>query len=153
MYFTAGRAGFSLSRMQNSNHTRRRFLSLLPGLLAAGATAVRPWRVSALTPLTEHPEPRPGIDASRVTPADQLDAPTAEIFDMVREIPQVVDGIRCYCGCADLPDSYSLLSCYEQAGMARVCKICQDEGKLVYKLHKDGKSLDEIRAAIDAEFA
>ena len=75
------------------------------------------------------------------------------MFDLVREIPGVVDGIRCYCGCADMPEFYSLLSCYEGDGMARYCEICSGEGELAAKLHKQGKTLAQIRDAIDARFA
>jgi len=94
------------------------------------------------------------ITAANVLTHEQLaNAPHAiDVFDLVREIPQIVDGIRCQCGCADLPGFYSLLSCYESEGMARWCEICQGEGRLVSRLHKAGKTLDEIRAAIDARF-
>ena len=103
---------------------------------------------------TEHPEPRPGIDASRVLKHDELaDAPHAvPVFDKIREIPEVADGIFCHCGCAALPGYRSLLVCYEDPGMAKWCEICQGEGNLTYRLHKAGKSLDQIRAAIDAKF-
>jgi hypothetical protein len=103
----------------------------------------------------DHPTPRPGIDASRVPNARELkDSPEAIVaFNEVRQIPQIVDGIRCQCGCAKLPGFYSLLSCYETAdAMARSCHICQGEGRYAFRLHKAGKSLDEIRAAIDARF-
>jgi hypothetical protein len=74
------------------------------------------------------------------------------LFDSVREIPEIVDGIHCNCGCTNPPEFYSLLSCYEERGMARECAICQGQGRLVVRLRKEGKSLDEIRAAIDAKF-
>ena len=101
-----------------------------------------------------HPTPRPGITAANVLSHDQLaTAPHAiDVFDQVREIPEIVDGIRCQCGCADKEGFYSLLSCYESEGMARYCEICQGEGRLAYRLHKAGESLDDIRAAIDARF-
>jgi hypothetical protein len=101
-----------------------------------------------------HPTPRPGIDASKVLTRDKLteNAAAEPVFDMVRKIPQVVDGIRCQCGCAELPEFYSLLSCYEADGMAQHCVICQGEGRLAFRMHEQGKSLDEIRAAIDAKF-
>ena len=101
-----------------------------------------------------HPTPRPGIDASKVLTRDQLtEHPAAEpVFEMVRKIPQVVDGIRCQCGCAELPEFYSLLSCYEADGMAQHCVICQGEAKLAFRMHEQGKSLDQIRAAIDEKF-
>ena len=36
--------------------------------------------------------------------------------------------------------------------MAQHCVICQGQGRLAYRLSRDGKSLDEIRAAIDDEY-
>ena len=75
------------------------------------------------------------------------------LFDEVRKIPQVLDGIRCNCGCPNPPELRSLLSCYEGKGMARDCVICQGQARLAVRLHKEGKSLDEIRRAIDAKFA
>jgi hypothetical protein len=100
-----------------------------------------------------HPEPRPGITAARVLKAEQVeDAKLREIFDNVREIPQVVDGIRCNCGCANLEGFYSLLSCYEDKGMAQHCLICQGQATLAHELHAKGWSLNGIRTAIDAKF-
>lgn len=103
---------------------------------------------------TDHPEPRPGIDASRVLTPDELaDAPHAvPIYDKIRQIPEIADGIYCHCGCASLPGFRSLLVCYEANGMAKWCEICQGEGNLTYRLHTSGKSLDQIRTAIDAKF-
>jgi hypothetical protein len=103
----------------------------------------------------QHPTPRPGIDASKVLTRAQLtEHPAAEpVFAMVRKIPQIIDGIRCQCGCAELPEFYSLLSCYEADGMAQHCVICQGEAKLAFRMHEQGKSLDQIRAAIDEKFA
>ena len=134
--------------------TRRQFLSLLP--IACVGTMVSP-RI-ALSGLPggadawgKHPEPRPGIDASKVLKTDQLSNTVAgATYDLVREIPGVVDGIHCYCGCAELPGFYSLLSCYEEAGMAQFCEICQGEAKLAHSLHARGNSLAQIRTAIDA---
>jgi hypothetical protein len=132
--------------------TRRRFVASLPALVFATASAAR--RDVVAPPFSRHPEPRPGITAAKVLTRDQLGdhQDAAPVFDMVREIPQVVDGIRCQCGCASMEDKYSLLSCYEADGMAGHCEVCQNEGRLAYRLHKQGKTLKEIRAAIDAKF-
>ena len=116
--------------------TRRRFVRRsLGALLALAGLAHAPWLEAAGVaglPMRRryggpHPTPRPGIDASKVLTRDKLtEHPAAEpVFDMVRKIPQVVDGIRCQCGCAELPEFYSLLSCYEADGMAQHCVICQ----------------------------
>ena len=146
----------------HDTESRRGFLRRAAGALCAlaGVSLVRPVVASAaarperLTPGT-HPTPRPRIDASKVLTRTLLtELPAAEpVFDMVRKIPQVVDGIRCQCGCAELPEFYSLLSCYEADGMAQHCVICQGEAKLAYQMHEQGKSLEQIRAAIDARFA
>ena len=133
--------------------TRRHFLTLLPATLLATTMGVKRG-IAGAPRLADHPEPRPGITAARVLTRDQLGdhKDAAPVFDMVREIPQVVDGIRCQCGCSGLESKYSLLSCFEAEGMAGHCEVCQNEGRLVHRLHKQGKTLKEIRAAIDAKF-
>ncbi|MDH4130601.1 MAG: PCYCGC domain-containing protein [Gemmatimonadota bacterium] len=132
--------------------SRRAFVSA--GFLMIAGAPGKLWAGTRRRAGGTHPEPRPGITAANVLTGDQLaNAPHAiDVFDLVREIPQIIDGIRCQCGCAELPGFYSLLSCYESAGMARWCDICQGEGRLASRLHKTGKTLDEIRAAIDARF-
>jgi len=141
-------------------HFLRRSTSALLALIglarARSAEAGTLAGASTRAPLPgQHPTPRPGIDASKVlTRAELTEHPAAEpVFEMVRKIPQIVDGIRCQCGCAELPEFYSLLSCYEADGMAQHCVICQGEAKLAFRMHEQGKSLDQIRAAIDAKFA
>ena len=123
--------------------------------LTAALFRVRPAGAAPLPmPAGPHPTPRPGITADKVLTAEQLaEFPKAiPVFDMVREIPEVVDGIRCQCGCADHPGFYSLLSCYEGDAMAKGCPVCQGQGRLAYRLHKEGKTLDEIRTAIEAKY-
>jgi hypothetical protein len=134
--------------------TRRQFVASLPALIFATSTGTR-CDVAKATLLSDHPTPRPGITAAKVLTRKQLGdehADAGPVFDMVRQIPHIVDGIRCRCGCAELEGNYSLLSCYEGQGMAGHCEVCQGEGRLAYRLHKQGKSLNEIRAAIDAKF-
>ena len=152
-----------MSTPSHDAENRRRFVRRSIGALLAlaGLARARPLLAAgaADTPMRRryggpHPTPRPGIDASKVLTRDKLaEHPAAEaVFDMVRKIPQVVDGIRCQCGCAELPEFYSLLSCYEADGMAQHCVICQGEAKLAFRMHEQGKSLDQIRAAIDEKF-
>ena len=133
--------------------SRRRFLVMLPGaLIALGAG--RGWAMAPVTVAQKkpHPEPRSGIDGSRVVAAKDLEGDTRviEAFDMVREMPQVVDGIRCSCGCDGVDGYYSLLSCFEKDGMASHCEVCQAEARLIHRLHRQGKTLAQIRAALDA---
>jgi hypothetical protein len=138
--------------------TRRQFVGACTAAIGA---AMLPHRARALAPrsttahsTTAHPTPRPGVTGAKVLTAAQLEKSPylVPLFDAVREIPEIVDGIRCQCGCASMPGYYSLLSCFEGDAMARSCPICQGEGRLVARLHKEGKTLDEIRAAVDAKY-
>ncbi|MFN2397359.1 MAG: PCYCGC motif-containing (lipo)protein [Gemmatimonadaceae bacterium] len=135
---------------------RRRFLAVIPLALlarAAGATSKGGLVLTFFDP-GSHPTPRPGITASRVLTSKALHNKAATpVYDMVRQIPQVVDGIHCYCGCANVEGFHSLLTCFEKDGMAQHCDICQGEARMVYKLHTEGWSLNGIRASIDAAFA
>lgn len=139
--------------MRERSIDRRGFLAALPAMcVAASAGPIR-----AATPRRfEHPEPRPGIDASGVVSAESLradgfDESVIEAFDGVRQIPQIADGLACYCGCM-LVGNRSLLTCYYEKGMARGCQICQGEGRLAYRRWKEGQTLEQIRRAIDARF-
>lgn len=130
--------------------TRRRFVGTCSVTLAALLLSRRDAQAS-----TPHPTPRPGITGAKVLTREELAATPALIplFDAIREIPHIADGIRCNCGCTDPPVLRSLLSCFEGKGMARECVICQGQARLAARLHKEGKSLDQIRTAIDAKFA
>lgn len=123
-------------------------------LRAAHATAHGRHDVASRVPF--HPTPRKGITAAKVlTAADLAKYPgLVSLFDGIREYPQIIDGIGCHCGCALLVEThYSLLSCYEnENAMAKICPICQGEGRVAVRMAKTGKSLEEIRDAIDAQF-
>ena len=129
--------------------TRRAMLGALAracaGLLIAGRASAR-----ATGP---HPDPRPGIDASHLPPPEKVaEHPDAvPAYAEARTIPEILDGIRCQCGCAEQPGHRSLLSCYED-GMAMDCDICQGQARLAYRLLAKGRTLDQIRSAIDSRY-
>ncbi len=133
--------------------SRRAWLSAIAS--AGVATLPRLLRAHPVLAAQSHPTPRAGITAAKVATAQMLEGDTmlTELFDSVRAIPSVVDGIRCHCGCATLNGHYSLLTCYEGANaMARICPICQGEGRVAVRMAKAGRSLAEIRVAIDAQY-
>jgi hypothetical protein len=139
--------------VDKSATTRRHFLRALTcGVAIAFApigVAARPRRRPGFA---GHPEPRHGVDGSLVLAADAVRTDLADTFDGIRSIPHIADGIGCHCGCGAMPEMRSLLSCYEGVGMAQFCVICEGEGRLAVELHAQGRSLDEIRAAIDRRF-
>ncbi len=130
-------------------------LLLTPARARAATRSVRRTVSRRVRGSDEHPKPRPGITAANVTSREQLQrSPNiADAFDAVRAIPQIIDGLRCHCGCAGLTGFYSLLSCFEGPNaMALACPICPGEARMAARLHKGGATLDEIRQALDAKF-
>ena len=134
---------------------RRRFLAALALLAIPGVVRAAPTTRTAGTPRRRvvHPEPRPGITAEKVLPEDKVTKEAARPgYAAAREFPHVLDGIYCHCDCDERHDSLrSLLGCFE-SDMATRCGICHGEGRLAGRLAREGKSLDEIRAAIDKRY-
>lgn len=123
------------------------FGALIPEALRAAARATRQ--------RAPHPDPRPNYTAAKVLTAEQLggDEELIALFDAVRKIPQIVDGVRCSCGCAELPGFYSLLTCFEgKDSMSKWCPICIGMGSFVVRLHGRGRTLAQIREAVDARY-
>lgn len=156
--------------------SRKTFLKALPAAAAAASLAIAPGKLfgrgrrsgSECTHhhphhigkgLLNHPDARPGITAKDVIPEAQLRTEqnaeeVIELYNGIREIPEVADAIACYCGCMLPPmNKRSLLSCYEFTGMARGCAICQGTARLVIGRVKEGQALDRIRAAVDARYS
>lgn len=104
----------------------------------------------------QHPDPRPGIDARHVLTPQQLASygeGVIDVFNKVREMPQIADGLRCFCGCASREGMRSLLSCFEAGGMAPECEICKSEARLAHRRFKEGQTLAQIRRAVEARYA
>lgn len=139
--------------MRRRSYSRRELLVFLSAALVGRVARAAPAGVR-LPASVVHPTPRPGVTAARVLTANQITHKSAApVYALVREIPGIIDGIHCYCGCAGQPGFHSLLSCYEAEGMAQHCQICLGEARLVHRLNAEGWSLRGIRASIDAAFA
>lgn len=120
-------------------------VAALVGVLAL----TRPAGVGAST----HPTPRPGITAAKVMPQSFVPRiPGAtEAYAAAREAAATLDGVYCYCDCSKHAGHRSLLTCFESEHGA-YCDICMDEATLARGMAQQGKSLMEIRTAIDRQF-
>lgn len=97
-----------------------------------------------------HPEPRAGVTAASVAPASRYAGHprTAEAYREAAQVPEILDGLYCYCRCREHSGHYSLLDCFSNDHAAR-CDICMSEAALAYTMARQGKSLNQIRHAID----
>lgn len=144
------------NRAARRHRPRKKGLSWLPwavaGLALVGIVAL----VSPHKSGSRHPAPRPDAattQASKIVPSAKYAGypRIQEVYREVALVPQVVDGIYCYCGCERNMGHYSLLDCYK-SDHAAGCDVCLSEGALVYRMHKEGKTLDQIRSAVDAAY-
>ena len=77
---------------------------------------------------------------------------SAKAYLAAREIPEVLDSLHCYCECKKHLGHKSLLTCFvDQHGLH--CDTCINEAVMAHEMHKKGKSILEIRRAVDKEFS
>ena len=142
--------------MGNLAIDRRSFLRSSGGLLALLAfdpkRLVNPHRHHAGF---EHPDPRPGITAEHVLTAEALGERREKVlagYDLARAHPEILDGLACACGCTGKNGNHrSFLSCFESM-QPTGCYGCLEQAQLIAPMIKDGKTLAEIRAAIDKKW-
>jgi hypothetical protein len=117
--------------------------ALVPG---AARAAVAPRRADVT-----HPEPRPGVTAERVLADAVVPRQHRDAYQAAREIPEVLDGIFCYCYCEEHRGLRSLLACFE-TDMPQSCGVCKSSALLAKRMHAEGEDLAAIRAAVDRRY-
>jgi hypothetical protein len=98
-----------------------------------------------------HPAPREGISGQGVLSAEVVPRSARDAYTIAARIPSVLDALYCHCDCHERDKLRSLLECFENR-MATTCGICQNEARMAGEMHADGKSLEEIRKAIDKRY-
>ena len=124
---------------------------LVPLRVLAQDLAEHPYASMLLNPEVKHPTPRPGITASAVLDPSRVPKRSREAYEAAKAVPEVLDGLYCHCHCAEHRGMRSLLSCFETK-MPLTCGICKGEARLAHRLSRQGKSLAEIRTAVDAAY-
>jgi hypothetical protein len=79
-------------------------------------------------------------------PAQFQIANVREAYSVAKEIPEVLAQQPCYCYCQRMGHR-SLLDCFTSLHSTK-CAICINEARLAGQLHRQGKTAEEIRAAI-----
>jgi uncharacterized protein with PCYCGC motif len=94
-------------------------------------------------------------EAKRLSPTlapAQFTGKTRAAYQAVKEIPQTIAQLPCYCYCDTNFGHKSLHSCFEDEHAAQ-CAVCVEEALTAYRLQKEEKLTPaEIRARIIAEY-
>lgn len=130
-------------------------------LFLIAALAVLFTSTSACSSAPAHDLPMMSLDQM---PAQVRSAPAAvqQAYQFAAANPDVMKDIPCYCGCGSIGHT-SNYSCYVSSvddkgniafdDHARGCSICVDITQDVMRLLREGKSLKEVRAYIDATYS
>ncbi len=124
--------------------------------IVAGAAAVALAGVVFLTPPAKgsiHPDPRPGITGEKILPnfAVPNNPGALQAYAAARSAAATLDGVYCHCDCSKHSGHRSLLTCFESDHGA-FCDICMGEAMVASGMAAQGRSLMEIREAIDRQF-
>ncbi len=112
--------------------------------------------VTGRTRGAEHPDPRPDAQqaGAGVMPASMFshNPRIMRAYQAAREIPETLDGLYCHCQCNEHMGHRSLLICFHSEHGAG-CGVCIDEAVQAHEMIQQGRTLADIRAAIDLAFA
>lgn len=76
---------------------------------------------------------------------------TGKAYQSAKEIPQILDGIYCYCHCQKHSGHKSLLSCFVDKHGSQ-CGACINQAIMAHELHKQGLKKKEIVKQVNAIF-
>lgn len=86
-----------------------------------------------------------------------------EAYLFAKENPEALNGVKCYCGCMQMNHDgrihkRGLLDCFFKENgdfeeHASQCNMCVTDTLLVKNLTEQGKTKEEIKAVIDAQYA
>ncbi|HWS99584.1 MAG TPA: CYCXC family (seleno)protein [Pyrinomonadaceae bacterium] len=85
-------------------------------------------------------------------PAEQFIGPTRDAYRIVKEIPETIAQLPCYCHCDMSFGHKSLYSCFED-NHASQCAVCVNEALIAYNMHKNGVAPAQIREYIIQQYS
>lgn len=138
--------------MGSKNRRNRRTTSpaLRYGVVALGVVVLLLGLATVRQANAHHPDPRDSVTAADVQASSRYAAypQIAAVYEQAAAIPEVLDGLYCHCDCSRHSGHRSLLTCFHDDHGAG-CDVCLGEAALAYSMSREGKSLREIRRAVD----
>ncbi len=84
--------------------------------------------------------------------AEQFFGPTRDAYRVVKEIPETIAQLPCYCHCDMSFGHKSLYTCFEDTHASQ-CAVCVNETLIAYNLHKGGMAPAQIREYIIQQYS
>jgi Protein of unknown function with PCYCGC motif len=111
----------------------------------------KPFDRNAVPAHFEEPPARASLGPT--LPPEQFFGKAREAYIVVREIPQTIAQLPCYCHCDREFGHKSLYSCFEN-DHASHCAVCVDEALLAYQLQKkENLTAAQIRDRIISQYS
>jgi hypothetical protein len=83
---------------------------------------------------------------------EQFFGPTRDAYRAVKEIPETIAQLPCYCHCDQSIGHKSLHSCFQDTHASQ-CVVCVNEALIAYNMQKSGMSPAQIRERIIAQYS
>lgn len=83
---------------------------------------------------------------------EQFYGPTRDAYRVVKEIPETIAQLPCYCHCDKSIGHKSLHSCFQDTHASQ-CVVCVNEALIAYNMQKSGMSPAQIRERIIAQYS
>lgn len=83
---------------------------------------------------------------------EQFFGPTREAYRVVKEIPETIAQLPCYCHCDASIGHKSLHSCFQDTHASQ-CVVCVNEALIAYNLQKSGMTPAQIRERIIVQYS
>jgi hypothetical protein len=83
---------------------------------------------------------------------EQFFGPTREAYKVVKEIPQTIAQLPCYCHCDQSIGHKSLYSCFQDTHASQ-CAVCVNEALIAYDMQRSGMTPEQIRERIIAQYS
>ena len=97
--------------------------------------------------------PSGSTDASAVLEPEQFaDSATRQAYWIATQIPETLNELYCWCGCARTGQHRSALACFEDR-MGVDCEVCQGTARIADRMVRQGTTdAADIQAALDARW-
>ncbi len=131
---------------------------ILPWAVTVTAVLAVALVVAPRNPAHGHVHPAPRVDTDGVLTMSVMEPTTASNYQravrayrIAEVIPEVLDGLHCYCECHENIGHRSLLTCFNDRHGA-ACDVCIGEAEMAASMTQQGDDVETIRTAIDANF-